>query len=627
MSSVLAYLYGSPARKSNSKSSEEESLASSMSQPSETTALVTADANAVANANANVVANANANAITKAKAKMHSDENGLHIVTNTDSLDSANNKPNNNSNNKKKSNHNNNKSAKAFFFPPENPTVQRYYRFTSTPLTPIAALHKRPGRFNNNSNNSSNSNNNPSAANGGGGGGGGVTGLLRRSAVVPSHGTDVSGEWILVSVGGRSGWARRKTDPNNQLFAGFAPADRFTAAEAWMGNQAFLCGGKVMLGSDAPSLFFTNGLILGGMLLHFGILLPALQQVSDTSRGAPIFLLSNADAMFGWSLFLATLSLLTLWVCAVTDPGILPAVSSPLKPPVPDVEITGIPIGGPTGFRYCSTCNIFRPPRSKHCNSCNVCVDHFDHHCPWVGNCIGARNHRFFFLFLASISGLTVLVTAAAVRLFLAAYQQMAVLDSPGIGPVAMLNYTDLSSVTAYGERTSHRFGKAVLSMPCTVLFGTFTFLCAWSLLSLLCFHAMIITVAQTTNERVRGVYRRYGSYGYGGGGSSTVNVADQGCCRNWYHALCSTRPSSRLPRDFAEEIVCRPAAAAGAGGGTVGESSAGNDGDDYDDDDDIVETVWSGDTHMAMSPENIHRTESGTSLGDSGGGGGSGIV
>ena len=255
--------------------------------------------------------------------------------------------------------------ATEFYFDHErNPSIQRYYRFRSTPLTPVAALYKRPGT----STATNTTNAAPSA--------GGVTGLLRRSAVVPSHGMDSSGEWVLVSVGGRSGWANRGRI--------FEPATQFTAAEAWMGNHAFFLRGKLMLGSDAPSLFLTNGLIIAGCLIHFLDSLPSLRSaVADGLLPAGMFLLSNSRAMLIVSAVSVVFSLIFLWSAAVKDPGIIPSVSSPTKA-LPPVNENGqvLQLGGSTGYRYCSTCNIFRPPRSKHCNSCNVCVSVFDHHCP-----------------------------------------------------------------------------------------------------------------------------------------------------------------------------------------------------------------------------------------------------
>uniref|UniRef100_A0A1A9WGH9 Palmitoyltransferase n=1 Tax=Glossina brevipalpis TaxID=37001 RepID=A0A1A9WGH9_9MUSC len=93
---------------------------------------------------------------------------------------------------------------------------------------------------------------------------------------------------------------------------------------------------------------------------------------------------------------------LGLWVCFLKswkgNPGIIqPTKEQRFKTIVELSESGGI------GFEpsaFCSGCLVRRPIRSKHCSVCDRCVARFDHHCPWVGNCIGLKNHTYFMGFL-----------------------------------------------------------------------------------------------------------------------------------------------------------------------------------------------------------------------------------
>lgn len=73
---------------------------------------------------------------------------------------------------------------------------------------------------------------------------------------------------------------------------------------------------------------------------------------------------------------------------------ILSIITNPGNVPVDYSNLTNEQSG-----LFCNKCKKHRPPRSHHCRKCNKCILKMDHHCPWIANCVGFYNQKYFCLF------------------------------------------------------------------------------------------------------------------------------------------------------------------------------------------------------------------------------------
>lgn len=257
----------------------------------------------------------------------------------------------------------------------------------------------------------------------------------------------------------------------------------------YQGQQQLCCLGRALCGPDHQTLTCSLMLICTFCSMFLALVAPGFHWAVSACCGA-----------------LALSAVVNLSCASFMDPGVLPRGDP--NTPDPDHQ-TDTPMAEVNGkqvpLRWCRTCKIWRPPRAKHCSMCDHCVEEFDHHCPWVSNCIGRRNYRFFFLFVMSVTLLDVFVFVFS-----------------------------LWTLIREGSEPDSNFSAAIGEEPAAAFLVLMTILLGFCLGGLAGFHIYLVCAGMTTNEELTGVV----------GGSSK-----RSCVGNCAQALCSSIPPSKLTR------------------------------------------------------------------------------
>eukprot|EP00937_MAST-01D_sp_MAST-1D-sp2_P001601 g1601.t1 len=161
----------------------------------------------------------------------------------------------------------------------------------------------------------------------------------------------------------------------------------------------------------------------------------------------------------------------------LTNPGAVPLDAVPVPPDDADGDSSGTPSkphkASGIKYRTCKRCTSFKPPRAHHCSICGRCVVKMDHHCPWVNNCVGLGNHKFFLLFCLYIFA----QSAYSLALMILRYAR------------------------CYGRSSGCAGGGALANMFLFIeglLFGMFT-------LCMLCDQASVVASNTTSIDRLKG--------------------------------------------------------------------------------------------------------------------------